>query len=692
MNSHSRRRQIAAASGRKAFTVVRQPAGDLGSLLVTGRQRFDYAREVGRGDTNSIVQACVQWICRTFPEAPVMIYRREADGTETKLPEHPLLGLLTDPNDYYSGELLWKATLADLTTSGNAYWLKVRNAQGGVVQLWWAPSALIEPRWPADGSAYISHYEYRPSGTALELAVSDVVHFRDGLDPHNTRKGLSPLAGLLREIFTDEEAAAWSASLLRNMGIPGVLITPDVDDPGAISAEDAREIKADFRTKFGGDNRGEPMVLPSKARVTVLSFNPQQMDFKTLRRLPEERISAVLGIPAIVAGLGAGLDRSTFANMSEAREMAYESNIVPTQRLLAGQLRTQLLRDFGDIAALRVGFDTSEVRVLQEDENKRWQRVTLAFSRGLLTVARAKELIGETPEESDNVYLRPLGVTAVAPGEAPEPEPEEDTTLGSDSTEEPSEETPTEEPEKRRKGRRLPERKERRTAEGLEDPDGPAKDEGEARLTRLLKSRLNGQYQAVMEALGDPPDLSRLDEAFWATEAGLMLADLRPAIEAMARGAGEALMEREGLGVSWELVAERAAEWASVHAGEEIRLIDEATRRAVARQVTSFLETPGMTLGQLRESLSPWFDPKRAGRIAVTETTRAFAEGARLTARVAEEAGIHLVATWHTAEDELVCETCGELDGKQEGDGVTLQPPAHPNCRCWITHTRQRAR
>jgi hypothetical protein len=100
------------------------------------------------------------------------------------------------------------------------------------------------------------------------------------------------------------------------------VISPDdtesvLDDPGA------NAIKANFRERFGGDNRGEPLVISGKVKVQVLSFSPQQMDLTALRRVPEERISGVTGVPAIVAGLGAGLDRSTFANFGEAREAGF---------------------------------------------------------------------------------------------------------------------------------------------------------------------------------------------------------------------------------------------------------------------------------------------------------------------------------------------------------------------------------
>jgi hypothetical protein len=62
---------------------------------------------------------------------------------------------------------------------------------------------------------------------------------------------------------------------------------------------------------------------------------------------------------------------------------------------------------------------------------------------------------------------------------------------------------------------------------------------------------------------------------------------------------------------------------------------------------------------------------------------------------------------WYTAEDEMVCEFCGPMNGKtvaiDEGffdknetiegsDGATMttdyaaveNPPLHPNCRCYI--------
>ena len=366
---------------------------------------FDYARSVGDGRGSSIVMACMNWICRVFPEAPASVQQFDASGTARFLPGHPFQQLIERPNPYYSGIALMMATMLDLYLDGNAYWRYRRSATGKVVELWYTPAFMLEPKWPDDGSAYISHYEYQPFGDRKpeRVEIADIQHFRYGLDADNTRKGMSQLKAIIREIFTDDEAANFTASLLRNLGIPGVIIAPG-DPDGEASADDVEEVKQSWMRRFGGDKRGEPLVMKTKTDVKVLSFSPTEMDLKTLRRLPEERISAAFGLPAIVVGLGAGLDRSTFANFAEAREAAYESNISPIQRLMAADLTNGLLREFTDDPRVRVVFDTRNVRILQEDINKRSKRMTEEFNGGIITRYEARAEVGKPVTEADKVY------------------------------------------------------------------------------------------------------------------------------------------------------------------------------------------------------------------------------------------------------------------------------------------------
>lgn len=227
------------------------------------------------------------------------------------------------------------------------------------------------------------------------------------------------------------------------------------------------------------------------------------------------------------------------------------------------------------------------------------------------------------------------------------------------------------------------------------DPLAKSKDRAQAALYKLLKERLGGQANAVMRALGNPPDVSRLSDEFWATEAGLMLAAIRPEVEraVLAAIAGEAVT----VTVLWDeaVIAREAADWASEYVGQLIRQIDQNTLDYVRRQVTAFVETPGMRLGDLRASLEPAFGERRAQTIAVTETTRAYAQGQVLIQKELAAAGLRRLRKWNTSGDEKrVCEHCQALESRLETEwagifaGAADGPPAHPNCRCWTTFVR----
>lgn len=389
----------------KRLREMRHPRqGALSQLLLPGT-KIDYAREVGDGLRSSVVVAPLLWVARNFPEAPVQVERRRGREFEAQ-PEHPMALLLARPNPYYSGHVLWMATLLSYNADGNAYWAKVRDSRGAVRELWYVPHWMIEPKLLPGSTAFVDYYEYCPGGQALRLDPADVVHFRFGLDPDNPRRGLSPLRSVLREVYTDDEAAAFTASLLRNLGVPGLVVSPA--QPNSVTPQQMAETKADLKGRFRGDARGEPLVFSGPTNIEQFGFSPQQLDLKTLRRIPEERVTAVLGIAAVVAGLGAGLDRSTFANYAEAREAAYESNIIPTQRAMSADLEVQLLPDFeARPAGWRVVFDNSRVRILQEDENRAAQRYALLYKGGLIKRSEGRRRMGFEVTPEDEVYFSP---------------------------------------------------------------------------------------------------------------------------------------------------------------------------------------------------------------------------------------------------------------------------------------------
>ncbi len=157
--------------------------------------------------------------------------------------------------------------------------------------------------------------------------------------------------------------------MLRNSAIPGVTIIPDTDKV-KIRPEDAEALKETFKRKFGGDNRGEPLILSFPAKVAQMGFNPEQLQMKDARRLPEERVSAQYRIAASFAGLGAGLDRSTYSNMEQAEKKSYESGIVPIWDEWGDDLTAAFSAEFfTSDQAFGLGFDYSKVKALSENSN-----------------------------------------------------------------------------------------------------------------------------------------------------------------------------------------------------------------------------------------------------------------------------------------------------------------------------------
>lgn len=141
-------------------------------------------------------------------------------------------------------------------------------------------------------------------------------------------------------------------------------------------------------------------------------------------------------------------------------------------------------------------------------------------------------------------------------------------------------------------------------------------------------------------------------------------------------------------GVDWELVNVDAAEWALNYSHLLMNDISSTTRRAIQREIAYYVEN-SMTISQLRDrimSLST-FSETRANRIAVTETTRAYAEG---NMRAWSDLDYVERVRWQTANDDLVCPICGPLNQQTVAKGELFagryySPPAHVNCRCGLS-------
>jgi len=406
-------------------------SGSWGSMSAfLPRTKFDYAKEVGDGLGSSVLMSPIKWVQRTFPDAPLEM-RRITSGEPEAVTEHELLDRVLEPNPFYDDAALWAGTLYSYILDGNGYWLKIRkttrglpwwqDVTGQVQQLWYVPHWMIEPK--SENGAFISHYDYRVGGQLYEVAPENVIHFRNGIDPRNPRKGMSLVYSELREIFTDDEAANFGATLLKNMGVPGIVVSPDAQ--GTVAIENPAEIKAIFRAAISGERRGDPVVMTAPTRVDQFKIDQAGMNFGELRNTPEERLCAAIGIPPEVVGFGTGIQNTKVgATMTEKKRMAWENCLIPMQTAFAKTLRSQLLPEFeSKPQRLLVAFNYKNVQALADNQKEKSERITGLVKNGILRVDHAQAQLGLEVDPTQAVYLRPIGSVAVPAETEPAPAP-----------------------------------------------------------------------------------------------------------------------------------------------------------------------------------------------------------------------------------------------------------------------------
>jgi HK97 family phage portal protein len=368
---------------------------------------------------NSAALACLNVLGTAFSEPPLKVYLKNQEGMD-HISNHPAEQLISNPNPNMTASLMNNYIVTSVAVYGDAFILKLRNDAGAVVQLIPLLPDMVEVK--GTNEQLITKYEYKQKGNTMSILPEDMIHLRERIDPRNHRRGLAPLRSVMVEVLGDAAASQMGAALVKNTGVPSVVISPKNDL--SMTSDEAENIAEVFGRRFGGENRGRPLVISGgEVDIKTLSFSPKDLEIGKLRYINEERISAVLGVPAILAGLGSGLERATYSNAKELREFFTEQKLIPMWNHFANEFTKQLLlQDFEDNTDYCFKYDISDVRALSQDEDATMQRVVTGFNAGFVTVNEARQanqlpalddgdyfirnmMVAEVPVEGDDVVM-----------------------------------------------------------------------------------------------------------------------------------------------------------------------------------------------------------------------------------------------------------------------------------------------
>ena len=379
--------------------------------------RFDWEREAGDTWMNAVVALCLAWLGDRFPRPLIRVSKVARNGDRVPVGRHALTDLWQKPNRYYGRRTMEKAVGLSLKVDGNAYIYKVRSARGDVVELWWVPHFRILPTWPSDGSEYIDGYRVWLDTAVYHLPPQDVIHIRDGIDPRNERLGLSALRANLREVCTVNFESSFTAGLLKNSGVPGVMIVPD--DAGGAPPRPDRDavdrIKERFVEAFSGDRTGEPIVMAGRYKIVEVGFSPEKLVLDRLPARAEARICASVGVAAMSVGLPDA--NKTYSNLAEANKTSW-GTIVAVQELVAEAIKDQLLPEpivtrsssspGLDPTQYVVEYDYGGILELQESLDALHTRVREDFKAGMITRNESREETGREPIPGADVFFEQL--------------------------------------------------------------------------------------------------------------------------------------------------------------------------------------------------------------------------------------------------------------------------------------------
>jgi HK97 family phage portal protein len=391
---------------------------------------------------SSLVAAGTTWLGSTLPEPDIQVkkeFLRKRGGKkqdDNVIERHPIYKLFDRPNPYLSGSNLWKAFAYSWIIDGNVYLLKIRNDAGMVVQLWYEAHFNVQARWvndrngayiPADKSLsvqsvprndnpdqFINYYELNRDSIRYRVEPADIIHFRDGVDPHRRRYGLSKLKTILREIYGDSAVASYSVNLLSGHGVIPYVVGID-DKEGVLGQDDLNNIKAKMEEQTTGQKAGKGIVLSAKATFNRTGLPPAELDLRTSRMMAQDVFSQVTGIPQIVLNFSSGMERSIYNNMSEADRRAIAAYLVPLLWHRDQELTQQLLRDFDSDESHFIESDLSEVAALQESEDALIKRAVDMYQGQIIKRSEARTMVDyeADPNGADDVYLVKAGTETV---------------------------------------------------------------------------------------------------------------------------------------------------------------------------------------------------------------------------------------------------------------------------------------
>ena len=306
----------------------------------------------------------------------------EIQQNDVPLPESQIGETLKDSNL----KNLLRLAEADLCLYGRAFWQKGYAGLHltGLRRLNSSTMTVKKQPWG------IEYFEQNLNGRLTRFSVEEIVYFHE-FDPLDDLDGIALAKVAELAIEAEYNADRYISAFFRNYAIPPVVFSTEADLPSA----EAEKAEAWWRRLFGGvRNQFKAGFLGRGLKPNVIGFSPDKLALTEVREEARRSICATFGVPPTVANAA---DPGSYATADEQRQSLYEETIIPRAEWYAEQINDQIISHYR--SDMEFVFNTDDLEVLQEDEQRKAERLGLLVEKGIITEQTAGAELGYSPEE-----------------------------------------------------------------------------------------------------------------------------------------------------------------------------------------------------------------------------------------------------------------------------------------------------
>jgi HK97 family phage portal protein len=335
---------------------------------------------------------------------PLHLYRRTADGGRERADANPLYEVLHSiSNPLHSAFECREFLIRNLDYFGNSFARIERNQRGEVVALWPFMSGDISVELLPSGRLRYRAYDGRRTQILL---AEEILHIRHA--SRDAKLGLSPIQ-LARGSLS---LAMGQAMTAQGMSDNALRPSAALSYPDRLSGDQKQSLRLEADALYAGPaNAGRLVIADGGAKFEKLAFSAEDSQFLEQRKLSNEDVCRVFGVPPTSVGL---LDRATYSNVEQESKSLVQNCLAP----LAVRIEAALSRCLLTPASRRTYFVEHDLSaILRGDTQARFESYRLARETGIYSANDVRRRENEPPlgPEGD-IYHMPANWIALGRG------------------------------------------------------------------------------------------------------------------------------------------------------------------------------------------------------------------------------------------------------------------------------------